>query len=108
MKKLSWDFRFSFPRIFFVNKKEENFNMDALNKLKEQGYEYVIRSEKNGEFLKITDNGLEFVPKITDIADEIAQRLKLSPDNVNEMLKFLTQQNRLKWLDEAGYYKLLQ
>jgi len=106
IKVLDWNFKFSFPRIFFINKKEDKWNMEKINKLRNEGYDYIIRGDKNGEFSKLTDNGLIYIPKIQDIADEIAEDLKLSPEKTNLMLKYLTQEKKLKWLTEKGYYEL--
>jgi len=108
IKELDWSFSLSFPRVFFLTKKDVKFNEELLKQLKEEGYEYIIRSGKNGEFSKIYNDRLEYIPQITDIADEIADRLKLSPDNVNQMLEYLTQNKKLKWLDESGYNKLIK
>jgi len=107
VKLLSPDYQYYFARRVYLEKKTAGFNMEKIKECRNAGVEYIIRAEKNGEFNKITENGLEYIPQITSIADEVAQRLKLSPENVNEMIKFLTQSGKLKWVTENEYYKFL-
>jgi hypothetical protein len=106
-KKLAWNFQITQPKVLTLNKKGETFNLAKIKELIDKGFRYLIRAGANGEFYKLSTDGLKYVPDIRVIADELAGDLKQSSDNINEMLKFLTQQNKIKWSDEKLYQELI-
>jgi hypothetical protein len=108
IKNLADDFTVYFVKRIYMEKAEEGYNTQAVQAIKKAGYKYVIRPNSKGEFYKITDTGLEYIPDITVIADQISIDLKQSPADVNSMLKFLTQEKQIKWLDEVSFLKLLR
>jgi hypothetical protein len=110
IKKCSPDYQIFYPKIITLNKRSEevNWNLDKLAKLLKDGIKYFIRANKNGEFYKIKADGAEFVPDIRVIADEIAMDLKQSPENINDMLKFLTDRKKVWWISEADYNGLIK
>ena len=103
IKTLDWNFKFSFARTFFLNKKELVYNKSEIETLKNNGYEYVIRGDKDGMFYEIKDNKLVYEKDLTKIAERIAEKFKDSPQAVENILKFLTQQGKVKWVDETYY-----
>jgi len=107
IKNLADNFAVYYVKRIYLEKAGEEYNAQEVQAIKKAGYKYIIRPNSKGEFYKITDTGLEYIPDISVIADQISIDLKQSPANVNSMLKFLTQEKQVKWLDEPGYLKLL-
>lgn len=108
IKRLAPDYQFYQPRRIYLGKKNPDFKKEELNKLITAGKKYLIRPNSNGEFYKITPDKLIYVEDIRQIADEIAEGLKESPYNINEMLKFLTQTKKIQWQTEKAYFDLLK
>ena len=107
IKHLSEDFKVYYVKRIYLQKADEEYNAAEIAKLKKAGYRYIMRPNSNGEFYRVTDTGLEHIDDIKIIADEIAKEMKKSPADINVMLKFLTQENQVKWIDEKTYLSLL-
>lgn len=59
IKKLDWNYKFHFPRIFYINKKELKYNQAEINKLMAKGFKYIQRPLANGEIYELSDKGLK-------------------------------------------------
>lgn len=108
IKHLAPNYKLYYVKRVYLEKKNIKFNIQLINKNLEEGVRYVTRSEANGEFYKLTKEGLVYIKNLEMIADDIANEMKISPKHVNEMLTYLTEKKKLKWLSEEGYYKYLK
>lgn len=106
-KKLASNYTIAYPKIIILNKKNPSFNIDRLKKLIDEGKQYIVRADSKGEWYKITENGLEYKSSIGEISDELNKYFKLSPKNLNEVIRFLTQEGKVKWATEKEYFDLL-
>ena len=61
VKKLDWNYKFSFTRSIFLNKKETKYNQKAIDKLRKRGLKYIMTVERAGEIFELTDNGLKYL-----------------------------------------------
>ena len=78
-------------------------NKERLLKLIRDDKKYLCRPDANGEWYKINKDGLEYIPTISEIADDLAKYLKESPDKINEMIEFMTKKKLIKWATEDYY-----
>jgi len=107
IKHLNEDFSVFYVKRIYLEKADVDFNMTKIKELMAEGYKYGVRPDNNGEFYKITENGLEYIKDLRVIADDIAKYMKETPTNINDMLKFLTQEKKIKWLSEKEYLSYL-
>ena len=61
LKKLDWNYKFSYVKTLFLEKNKIGYNQEVINKLKKRGYKYIQRPEANGEFYELTDQGLKYL-----------------------------------------------
>lgn len=108
IKTLDWNYKFGFPRIFNIDKKVEQFDNKAIQKLVAEGREYIVRPHADGKFYIIENGKLIYEPDLTRIAEKIADKFKDSPQAVTNILKFLTQQNKVKWVTEGEFNELIK
>lgn len=106
IKQLDDNFEVYYVKRIFLNRKEDIYNTDELRLLEKDGCKFVARPDHKGEFYKIKDGTLEYIPNLRDIADDLTKYMKTSPQNLNEVLKFLTDKKHIKWLSEKAYYNL--
>jgi len=106
IKHLDEDFKIYYVKRIYLEKKSDEWELAELRELINDGREYLIRPENKGMAYKITENGLEYIPDIKDLSEDIAKYMKESPKNVNEMLRFLTSIKKIKWSSEDFYYSL--
>lgn len=108
IKRLAPSYKFVWPRRIYLEKKVLEYKSEDIKKLIEKGKEYLVRPDADGQWYLIKPDGLKYVPNINEIADIIAKELKKSPQNVNEMIRFLTQIGKVKWANEKEYYNLIK
>lgn len=112
-KLTTWDFRFGWGVLFSIHlKKKLNiydiYNKEEIKKLLAEGKQWFIRANDKGQAYEITENGLKYIPDIKDLSDKIAEKMKESPENVNDMLEFLTKSGKIKWATEKEYFDLIK
>jgi len=61
VKKLAWDYKFSYVKSIFLEKKEKEYNQKAINELMNRNLKYIMTVERAGEIFRLTDNGLEYI-----------------------------------------------
>jgi len=61
VKKLDWNYKFSYVKSIFLEKKEKEYKQKAINKLMDRGLEYIMTVERAGEIFRLTNNGLEYI-----------------------------------------------
>lgn len=58
LKTLDWNFTFENSKVILVNKKQEEYSKEKLKNLKDRGFDFVLRAEKNGEVYRIESDKL--------------------------------------------------
>lgn len=91
-------YKFYYVRRIYLGKKNENKYTRLLNK----GTKYIVRPNANGEFYKVTKNGLEYIP-----SDKIKDTIKDDTD-LNANLTELTKQKKVMWVPEDWYNNLIK
>lgn len=61
LKKLAWNYKFSYVKSVFLEKKKKEYNQKAINKLMDRGLKYIMTVERSGEIFRLTNNGLEYI-----------------------------------------------
>ncbi len=89
--------------VYVVGKLKGNPEIQQLIK---DHKKYLVRSDANGEWYKITENGLKYIPTIPEIAQDLKGYLQQSPETINEMIEFMTKKGMIKWATEEYYNKL--
>lgn len=93
LKKLSWNYKFSYVRSIFLKKKKLQYDQRAINRLIARGFNWILKAESNGEIYALTDNGLKYI----------------SPQEWNKINVQISAENKkLIGISNEYYNKLLQ
>ncbi len=93
IKELDWNFKFHFPRVFYLEKKKKEFNPIEIQKLMKRGLKYIIRVFGAGEVYELKTDRLT----------------KIEPQEIRNMtIKSLADAKKIIGIDESVFYKLLK
>ena len=106
-KRLARNYKIAYPKIIVLKKKNPDFDVPKIQKLLSDGKLYIVRADKNGEWYKVEKDSLKYLPTIPDIAKELTQHLQESPNNINEMITFLSKKGKVKWVSEKEYFDII-
>lgn len=62
LKKLDWNYKISYIKSIYLEKKETEYNQEAIAKLRDKGLEFLMTVERAGEIYRLTnDNKLQYI-----------------------------------------------
>jgi len=93
LKKLDWNFRFGNIKSVLLKKKENTFNKELIKRLRDRGFDFVMRVLGDGQVYKLEDDKL----------------VKVEPQEIKDMtINDLSKSKKLIGIDETFYNSLLE